>query len=181
MKQLSGSSTAISKAEAIFLCLSKPEVDLWRLRELALSDGGLLNDVIRRIAWPKLVGIDRYAVVGNHHAAASDLVFELNESGFPSVSEMDQVQRDAIRCTWHLLSCDQRRKWRSGSQQQQQQQGSKDEAQKVASLLWKKQRRLGHLINMILQEGGGDLKYYQGYHDVSSVCKCCLQKYVREL
>lgn len=177
MKHLSGTSTALSKAEAIFLCLSEPEVDLWRLRELALSDGGLLNDVIRRIAWPKLVGIDRYAVMGSHHhSAASDLVFESNESGIPSEAEMDQVQRDAIRCTWHLLTFDQRRKWRGGrgngtQEQQQQQRNSKDESHKVASLLRKKQRRLGHLINMILQEGGGLLKYYQGYHDVSSVCK----------
>jgi hypothetical protein len=172
MKHLSGTSTALSKAEAIFLCLSESEVDLWRLRELALSDGGLLNDVIRRIAWPKLVGIDRYAVMGSHHSAASDLVFESNESGIPSVAEMDQVQRDVIRCTWHLLTYDQRRKWRSGKGNSgEQQHNSRDEYQKIASLLRKKQRRLGHLINMILQEGGGILKYYQGYHDVSSVCK----------
>jgi len=32
-------------------------VDLWKLRELALSDGGLINDSIRKRAWTLLVGI----------------------------------------------------------------------------------------------------------------------------
>eukprot|EP00590_Aulacoseira_subarctica_P011711 CAMPEP_0172426408 /NCGR_PEP_ID=MMETSP1064-20121228/37262_1 /TAXON_ID=202472 /ORGANISM="Aulacoseira subarctica , Strain CCAP 1002/5" /LENGTH=490 /DNA_ID=CAMNT_0013169987 /DNA_START=279 /DNA_END=1748 /DNA_ORIENTATION=+ len=165
MSQSSGNnSTVMTKAEAIFLCLAEPEVDLWRLRELALSDGGLLDDVIRRVAWPKLVGIDRYtdpAVIENQ-GATSDLIFKPNSSGIPSLKEMDQVQRDVVRCTWHLLSYDQRRIWRGRS-------GSKEKSDKIASLLRKKQRRLGHLINMILQDGAGSLKYYQGYHDVSSV------------
>jgi hypothetical protein len=37
--------------------LAEPVVDLWRLRELALSEGGLVNDTIRQRAWPKLVGL----------------------------------------------------------------------------------------------------------------------------
>ena len=32
-----------AKAEEIDACLSSPNVDLWRLREFALSDGGFLN------------------------------------------------------------------------------------------------------------------------------------------
>jgi hypothetical protein len=32
-----------SKAEEINLVLSEPDVDLWRLRELAISEGGLVN------------------------------------------------------------------------------------------------------------------------------------------
>jgi hypothetical protein len=32
-----------SKEEEISLVLSEPDVDLWRLRELALSEGGLIN------------------------------------------------------------------------------------------------------------------------------------------
>ena len=156
----------MSKAEAILLCLSEPEIDLWRLREFALTDGGLVNDVIRRIAWPKLLGIDRYtdpAIVGNQ-GSTSDLRFVPNGSGIPSSSEMDQVQRDVTRCTRHLLTHDQRQIWRGKH-------SSLEESKKVASLLRKKQRQLGHLINMILQDGEGSLKYYQGYHDISSVCK----------
>ncbi|CAB9515089.1 TBC1 domain family member 20 [Seminavis robusta] len=45
------------KAEEINLVLLEPDVDLWKLRELALSEGGLVNDTIRRRAWPKLVGL----------------------------------------------------------------------------------------------------------------------------
>ena len=39
-------STAIhlsKKAEEISLLLSEPDVDLWKLRELALTEGGLVN------------------------------------------------------------------------------------------------------------------------------------------
>ena len=31
------------KAEEIYLLLSEPDVDLWKLRELALTEGGLVN------------------------------------------------------------------------------------------------------------------------------------------
>ena len=48
-----------AKAEEINLVLLEPDVDLWKLRELALSEGGLVNDTIRRRAWPKLIGLTR--------------------------------------------------------------------------------------------------------------------------
>lgn len=47
------------KSEEIELLLSQPEIDLWKLREYALSPGGLVNDTIRKRAWPKLVGLDQ--------------------------------------------------------------------------------------------------------------------------
>jgi hypothetical protein len=37
------STVMLTKAEEINLILLQPEVDLWRLRELALSEGGLVN------------------------------------------------------------------------------------------------------------------------------------------
>lgn len=43
-------------------------VDLWKLRELALSDGGLINDSIRNRAWPLLIGI--YSVYSPSSCAA---------------------------------------------------------------------------------------------------------------
>mmetsp|Transcript_24791 Transcript_24791/g.36371 ORF Transcript_24791/g.36371 Transcript_24791/m.36371 type:complete len:560 (-) Transcript_24791:990-2669(-) len=149
-----------SKEEAIFLCLSEPDIDLWRLRELALTEGGLLHDSIRRKAWPKLLGI----------AFSSDMQgtserFQPNGSGIPAEAEMDQVDRDVTRCSWHLITYEQRRQLDAyGSQ------GSHTEQSKqVAAVLRRKQRRLGHLINMILQDGCGELNYYQGFHDVSSI------------
>ncbi|OEU08218.1 hypothetical protein FRACYDRAFT_136656, partial [Fragilariopsis cylindrus CCMP1102] len=33
-------------------------INLWKLRELALTPGGLVNDTLRKRAWPKLVGLD---------------------------------------------------------------------------------------------------------------------------
>jgi hypothetical protein len=39
----SASAAMQTKAEEINLILLQPQVDLWRLRELALSEGGLVN------------------------------------------------------------------------------------------------------------------------------------------
>ncbi|KAL3934433.1 MAG: hypothetical protein SGBAC_009852 [Bacillariaceae sp.] len=49
------------KAETINLLLLQPEVDLWKLRELCLTEGGLVNDTLRKRAWPKLVGFSPYS------------------------------------------------------------------------------------------------------------------------
>ncbi|GKZ01387.1 hypothetical protein MPSEU_001089500 [Mayamaea pseudoterrestris] len=45
------------KALEIEAVLNEEVVDLWRLRELALSEGGLVHDSLRKRAWPKLVGL----------------------------------------------------------------------------------------------------------------------------
>ena len=46
------------KAKRIEACLNQePEVNLWELRELALSRGGLLTSNYRQQAWPLLVGL----------------------------------------------------------------------------------------------------------------------------
>lgn len=37
-----------AKAEEIYLVLSEPDVDLWKLRELALTEGGLVNGMKRK-------------------------------------------------------------------------------------------------------------------------------------
>lgn len=42
-RMTSASDPITRKAEEINLILLQPEVDLWRLRELALSEGGLVN------------------------------------------------------------------------------------------------------------------------------------------
>lgn len=43
MAVMSSSERLASKTQEIRRVLSEPTVDLWRLRELALSDGGLVN------------------------------------------------------------------------------------------------------------------------------------------
>ena len=46
-----------SKAQRIENCLDKEPIDLWELRELALSKGGLLKSQYRQQVWPLLVGL----------------------------------------------------------------------------------------------------------------------------
>lgn len=54
------------KAAEIHACLTETHynnvVNLWKLRTHALTKGGLLNDEIRKLAWPRLVGLDEEAL-----------------------------------------------------------------------------------------------------------------------
>lgn len=69
------------KAEAINLILLQPHVDLWKLRELCLTEGGLVNDTLRQRAWPKLVGLHQY---GSQTTSAST---ETPETTFTSTTD----------------------------------------------------------------------------------------------
>lgn len=68
-------SSNVGKVEQIQQVLSEPEVDLWKLRELALSEGGLVNDTIRRRAWPKLIGLITHCE--SNHSLRSNSVGDL--------------------------------------------------------------------------------------------------------
>lgn len=58
------------KLNDISTCLDQGvSVDLWKLRELALSHGGFISQNIRKRAWPKLVGAHQQVLL---HAAAMD-------------------------------------------------------------------------------------------------------------
>lgn len=171
------------KAEAINWVLLQPTVDLWKLREFALTDGGLVNDTLRKRAWPKLVGLGKYSkpketnVAPTHSNEENNPIFEfdtaiLTPRRLPTTLDLlvecmdkEQIDRDVARCTWHLLT---------GSQRSRRNQiKSKDKSKKIALLLKKKQRRLANLINVTLVESYGlsqeKLRYYQGYHDVACI------------
>lgn len=197
------------KAEEIEAVLAADEVDLWRLRELALTEGGLVNDSIRKRAWPKLVGIHNEGTVldaiggggGGGGASAETVAGIAGSSDAMTATEAaiavidpvnldsakarrgvvarcldaEQIDRDIARCTWHLLT---------GSQRQRRRNMAKIEkhSQRMESLLKKKQRRLGNLINLVLvqsydfpsneydaDDDDDRLRYYQGYHDVSCI------------
>jgi len=156
------------------------------------------SDSNRKRAWPKLVGI-------HNEGTAFDAIGALDESisaaiasggsrpggGLADIAVIDpinldsaearqgvvarcldakQIDRDIARCTWHLLT---------GSQRQRKRNMAKIEgkSQRMESLLKKKQRRLGNLINLVLvqsyanddDEDEDRLRYYQGYHDVSCI------------
>lgn len=83
----------------------------------------------------------------------------------PGSLDAEQIDRDVSRCTWHLLT---------GNQRSRRTQMENKHRKKVAVILRKKQKRLGNLINLTLlrtneDDKGERLRYYQGYHDVASI------------
>ena len=87
------------------------------------------------------------------------------EIEIPKSKDADQIDRDVARCSWHLLT---------GSQRQRRRKMRLKHKKKFSTLLKRKQRRLGDLINLALvssYDGHEDdkLRYYQGYHDVASI------------
>ena len=60
------------KVQEIRACLDGDDlVDLWHLRELALTRGGLVSCLVRKRAWPKLTGAHRQVLL---HASGGDTV-----------------------------------------------------------------------------------------------------------
>mmetsp|Transcript_31823 Transcript_31823/g.38996 ORF Transcript_31823/g.38996 Transcript_31823/m.38996 type:complete len:562 (+) Transcript_31823:246-1931(+) len=143
-------------------CLTEtPSVDLWRLRELALK-GGFMTDSLRKSAWPKLVGID----TSDESIVRPDLyTFDAEKSDTPSKDEIAQVQRDVRRCHWHIQPTE------SNLDTSPQKRVPSETATAPASPtpLSQNRTRLNALINTILRDSSGTLKYYQGYHDVAAV------------
>eukprot|EP00538_Stauroneis_constricta_P002418 CAMPEP_0119562198 /NCGR_PEP_ID=MMETSP1352-20130426/19707_1 /TAXON_ID=265584 /ORGANISM="Stauroneis constricta, Strain CCMP1120" /LENGTH=482 /DNA_ID=CAMNT_0007610545 /DNA_START=243 /DNA_END=1688 /DNA_ORIENTATION=+ len=65
MTSRSPTSEKDEKAIEIEACLNQDPLDLWHLRELSLTRGGLLKGKLRQRAWMKLVGIQDDPSVGN--------------------------------------------------------------------------------------------------------------------
>ncbi|KAL7465734.1 hypothetical protein ACHAXS_006049 [Conticribra weissflogii] len=167
-----GNPTNMSaKAEEIRRILSEPVVDLWKLREMALTEGGLVNDSLRKLAWPKLVGVNNEAYY-DHSASSSSLsqsVPPTDQIDPPTSLDAEQITRDVSRVTWHLLT---------GNQRSRNFQMKNKHRKRIQTLLKKKQKRLGDFLNLVLVQSYGDvvdmegddrLRYYQGFHDVASI------------
>mmetsp|Transcript_3846 Transcript_3846/g.8356 ORF Transcript_3846/g.8356 Transcript_3846/m.8356 type:complete len:739 (+) Transcript_3846:81-2297(+) len=182
------------KALQLEALLAQPTLDLWKLREHALGDGGLVNDSIRQRAWPALCGLHDEAVVCNKSAAAqaaannspravatSPIDLSQNAPSFDELSSnqspkksndyTQQVELDVQRCTWHLLT---------GNQRVQRLQMEHKRNKRIARVIKKKQGRLASCIQKVLaaSDNGNDnhpsdsqhrLHYYQGYHDVACI------------
>jgi hypothetical protein len=86
-----------------------------------------------------------------------------------SCLDMETIERDVARCTWHLLT---------GNQRAQRQQMDGKRHRRMAKLIRKKQTKLGLLIAGTLTRSypsstptadAHSLRYYQGYHDVACI------------
>lgn len=161
-----------TKTERIERCLSKNDdsINLWELRELALSDGGLLEAKYRKKAWKLLVGMRENDVIPElklcrtrskdelecESTSHSSLPMDENEekkSESVLVSE-DLIRRDAGRSViFHFNDID-----------------DNDNNPKITSISppYASERLTRVLVNTINQENT-HLYYYQGFHDVAGV------------
>ena len=151
------------KACQIEVVLGKATVDLWELRELALTEGGLINDSIRQRAWPALVGLHSAALGPRKATAASSSAGDSDHNDDSCrlvVPNVAQVELDVTRCTWHLLT---------GTQRIQRLQMEHKRNKRIARVIRKKQRRLAWCIQRSLESSTVPLHYYQGYHDIACI------------
>jgi Rab-GTPase-TBC domain len=110
----------------------------------------------------------------NDNASISSSTHSVRDMVLASSLDWAQIDLDAARCTWHLLTGAQRAQ-RDQVQHQQR-------LRRVARAIRRKQRRLANLINLTLVlsykechanssrvEKDNTLRYYQGYHDVACI------------
>lgn len=89
----------MNKDEAIRATLAGNEqgvVDLWRLRELSLSPGGLLSPSLRKRAWPMLTGCHEQIL----QAAAGAL--KPSTFATPSFHDMISLKNDVSKTIWNV-------------------------------------------------------------------------------
>ena len=85
------------KQMGIRYCLNgvEEEVNLWQLRDIALSRGGLVNSSIRKRAWPKLVGAHELILQSSqklHHQTLVNV----------SSSSMQLLVKDVAQSVWAI-------------------------------------------------------------------------------
>ncbi len=83
------------KAQEIRSCLNGDDnvVDLWKLRELALSRGGFISSSLRKGAWPKLVGI---------RPATNNVDHQHPPSTVLTKKDTELIQNDIKRSVWDI-------------------------------------------------------------------------------
>merc|ERR1719223_718101 len=81
-----------------------PLIDLWHLRYLALTRGGLLSPAIRKRVWPKLVGVNEHILVmtSDHVPPGHDLQHAIVKERNISGHELDLIKEDTNSCIWHV-------------------------------------------------------------------------------
>jgi len=90
------------KISEITGCLEKKEVNLWHLRELCLSRGGLINGDLRRRSWHKLTGINRTGLDLSEKSSTRTIEQAsggCSSSGVPP-SDLELISRDVGRAVF---------------------------------------------------------------------------------
>lgn len=186
-----------AKILSIISCLDPPQeniVDMWKLRELALSRGGLVSAEIRRAAWPKLAGIHKsleLADIMNKKYHDDITIFDMVDQ-----DEQDVVMRDIGRSVWHneiqlkrktdynddaslpfnpnptqRVLCDSIGfNFSDRSNTLNEECRLPNPSKRSASSREKEeQSSLVSVILSVLQHSAGSLHYYQGFHDLSAL------------
>ena len=157
-----------TKIEQIEQCLSQKEVNLWQLRELCLTPGGLITSELRRKSWHKLVGIDSdlnkvtcektgdekdpNSVTTNNNSS--------NELEDALANDKELISRDVGRAVYFRYPITEATRGRNSGDE-------KDEyIESGQSMLTK---IILSTISSSVSSGKERLNYFQGFHDVASV------------
>lgn len=87
-----------------------PLIDLWHLRYLTLTRGGLLSPAIRKRVWPKLVGINEQVLTmrSHHIPRRNDLQHvtcskhTVEKERHLTEEEVSMIKKDTQSCIWHV-------------------------------------------------------------------------------
>ncbi len=144
-------------------CLSQNEVNLWHLRELCLTAGGLMTADLRSRAWHKLVGIDpedcSYLPDPNINSTKSHITNKLEDS-FSDDTEL--ISRDVGRAVYFRYPINEATRGEHSSNNTK-----SDYMQSGQTMLTK---LIVSTVSNVSDNGEeGRLNYYQGFHDVASV------------
>lgn len=161
-----------NKTQLIEDCLrAMNHVDLWELRELALSEGGLLQAQYRQQAWPKLVGLTNDDFV-------PDLVLSNSHAESP-VSKRSMDENDA---KWNYVGSSETKL----EEKPEMMEASVDLIRRDAgrSVIFRynnyaydnesitppcASERLAQVLENVVRHGNASLHYYQGLHDIAGV------------
>lgn len=162
-----------NKIELISSCLDEREVDLWQLREYAISEGGFVNSSLRRRAWSKLVGVNNMTSSSKKPIDVKKLCQSFSEDVCSKRGEeIKLIDRDLNRSVLirHLQpspSFDHASKSQSPTSKFDQPQAP------PCNRIGKHQMYLGYVLKSVTAQSDANspnrFHYYQGYHDVAAM------------
>lgn len=177
-----GAISREAKIEQIELCLSQKEVNLWQLRELCLTPGGLITSELRRKSWHKLLGINPdevkeneftkpVMITGNEDpdSVATAATCTTPESDDVSSNELEKslskdkelISRDVGRAVYFRYPITAATRGRnSGDEKVEYIESGQSMLTKII---------LSTISSIASSRNDERLNYYQGFHDVASV------------